>query len=224
MCNLYSQTLPRQAIIHYFRVSDNRAAAITPKPAIFPGNDAAVVRRSEDGERELLELSWGFVLLLKDKAPKRVTNVRDDKVRTSRFWRGSFEERRCLVPVTSFSEPKGRNPATWHWFALKGKEARPPFAFAGIWRSYNGPIKKDGEKVTLDVFAFMTTRPNKLVVTIHPQRMPVILACNEAFETWLNGSADDAYGLVSSYPANKMSIVQSSTDRKDNLSEAAPAE
>ncbi|GBF27539.1 hypothetical protein MnTg02_02593 [bacterium MnTg02] len=185
MCNLYSQTLPRDAVIKYFRVSHNRAVAIKPKPAIFPANDAPVVRRAEDGERELVELSWGFVLLMKGKAPRRVTNVRDDKVRTSRFWRGSFEERRCLVPVTSFSEPKGRNPATWHWFALKGDAPRPLFAFAGVWRSYNGPIKKDGEKVTLNVFAFMTTTPNKLVAMIHPQRMPVILGSEEVRTTWL---------------------------------------
>ena len=105
MCNLYSQTLPHQAVIKYFRISHNRAAAITPKPAIFPANDAPVVRRVDDGERELVELSWGFVLLMKNKAPRRVTNVRDDKIRDSRFWRGSFEEGRCLVPLTSFSEP-----------------------------------------------------------------------------------------------------------------------
>jgi SOS response associated peptidase (SRAP) len=109
-------------------------------------------------------------------APKRVTNVCDDKVRSSSFWKGSFEERRCLVPVTSFSEPKGRSPATWHWFALKGDEPRPLFAFAGLWRSFRGPIQKDGEAVDIDVFAFLTTRPNDLVATVHPSRMPVILA------------------------------------------------
>ena len=221
MCNLYSQTLPRQAVIKYFRISHNRAAAITPKPAIFPTNEAPVIRRAEDGEQELVELSWGFVLLMKDKAPRRVTNVRDDKIRTSRFWRGSFEERRCLVPVTSFSEPKGRNPATWHWFALKGDSPRRLFAFAGIWRSWKGPIKKDGQTVELDVFAFMTTTPNELVATIHPQRMPVILDSEEAFETWTDGTPDEAFDLVNSYPADQMHIVQSGKDRKDLLGEAA---
>ena len=224
MCNLYSQTLPRQAVIKYFRVSDNRAAAIIPKPAIFPANDAPVIRRSEDGERELVELSWGFVLLMKNKTPRRVTNARDDKIRESRFWRGSFEERRCLVPVTSFSEPKGRNPATWYWFALKGDSPRPLFAFAGIWRSWKGPIKKNCETVELDVFAFMTTTPNELVATIHPKRMPVILDGEEAFKTWTEGTPDEAFDLVNSYPADQMRIVQSGKDRKDLLSEAATVE
>jgi putative SOS response-associated peptidase YedK len=41
------------------------------------------VRRAADGERELVNLNWGFVLLQKDRAPRRVTNVRDDKILTS---------------------------------------------------------------------------------------------------------------------------------------------
>ena len=99
-------------------MSDNRAAAFEPLPAIFPGHMAPVVRRAADGERELSLLSWGFVLPQKGRVARRVTNARDDKVRTSGFWRGSFEERRCLVPVTSFAEPQGKRPAVWHWFAL----------------------------------------------------------------------------------------------------------
>jgi len=56
------------------------------------------------------------------RAPRRVTNVRDDKLRGSNFWSESFERRRCLVPASSFCEPNGDvKPATWHWFALKGE-------------------------------------------------------------------------------------------------------
>ena len=189
MCNLYSMTANRSAIINLFKVADNRAAAIEPQPAIFPGNDAPVVRLTEDGDRELLPLSWGFVLNTKDRAPKRVTNVRDDKL-DSRFWNASFRDRRCLVPVTSFSEPKGKRPAIWHWFALS--EDRKPFAFAGIWRSYNGPIRKDGDPVKIDVFAFLTTKPNDLVATVHPSRMPVMLVGEDVQSAWLDGSPDMA--------------------------------
>jgi hypothetical protein len=56
------------------------------------------------------------------KAPRRVTNVRDDKAMTG-FWRESLEKRRCLVPASAFCEPDGHvKPATWNWFALKGDE------------------------------------------------------------------------------------------------------
>ena len=45
MCNLYSMTRSREAMLRLFRVSDNRAAAIEPRPAIFPGYVAPVVRQ-----------------------------------------------------------------------------------------------------------------------------------------------------------------------------------
>jgi putative SOS response-associated peptidase YedK len=51
-------------------------------------------------------MSWGFVLLQPGKAPRRVTNVRDDKILTSRFWTPSFQQRRCLVPASSYCEPE----------------------------------------------------------------------------------------------------------------------
>lgn len=205
-------TTNHEAITRLFRVSHNRAAPIEPQSAIFPGGIAPVVRCAADGEREILQLSWGFVLLMKGLAPKRVTNFRDDKL-TSSFWASSFRERRCLVPVSSFSEPKGKKPAIWHWFALS--EEREPFAFAGIWRSYNGPIRKDGDKVQIDTFSFMTTKPNELVATIHPSRMPVMLVGEAAQDQWLEGSQDDAQRLVQSYPADQMAIVQAGTEKKD---------
>ena len=109
------------------------------------------------------------MLLREGYAPKRVTNVRDDQILRSTFWRGSFEERRCLVPATSFcDEPNGDvKPSTWHWFTLKGDDPRPAFAFPGIWRRYRGPIRKNGETVELDVYAFLTNTPNPLVATIN---------------------------------------------------------
>ena len=113
--------------------------AYEPLSAIFPGSHAPVVRQMRRRRARLVLMSWGFVLLQDGRAPKRVTNVRDDKILESKFWRGSFEERRCLVPATSFCEPNGDvKPATWHWFALSGTDERPLFAFPGIWRRYQG--------------------------------------------------------------------------------------
>jgi hypothetical protein len=58
-------------------------------PANFPGSMAPIIKQSDDGERELLMRSWGFILLRDGYAPKRVTNTRDDKVQT-KFWKNSF--------------------------------------------------------------------------------------------------------------------------------------
>ncbi|MFP4537664.1 MAG: SOS response-associated peptidase [Dichotomicrobium sp.] len=212
MCNLYSELKPREAMRDLFGVSDNRAAVFDPMAAIFPGGEAPVIRAAEDGDREIALLSWGFPLLLKGKAPKRVTNMRDDKL-GSPFWAESFRERRCLVPVTSFAEPKGRRPANWHWFALG--EDRPLFAFAGVWRRWRGPLTAGGETVEADVYAFMTTTPNPLVATVHPSRMPVMLTAEDEWDCWLNGTAADARALIRPFPAEEMAIVQSGAERRD---------
>jgi putative SOS response-associated peptidase YedK len=221
MCNLYSMTRAPEAVLRLFRVSHNRAAPIEGKPAIFPGYVAPVVRKAPDGERELVNLHWGFVLLQKSLAPRRVTNVRDDKILTSPFWRTSFEQRRCLVPASSYCEPKGEKPAVWHWFAVNGDEQRPLFAFPGIWTRYRGPLKKNGETVDQEVFAFMTTEPNTLTASINHERMPVLMSDPADFETWLSGSTEDAFKLARSYAADQMRIVQFGADREDRLERVA---
>lgn len=217
MCNLYSMTRNREAILRLFRISDNRAPAITPQPAIFPAYTAPVVRRADDGERELVPMSWGFVLLQTGKAPRRVTNVRDDKILKSSFWKPSFEARRCLVPASSYCEPNGESPATWYWFALKGEEERPLFAFPGIWQRWRGPVKKDGPNIELDVYAFMTTMPNELTRSINHERMPVLLSGGDQFETWLSGTPAEAFALAQSFDARLMRIVQSGKTKEDLL-------
>ena len=63
MCNLYSQTRNVEAIRSLFRVPHNRSGEIKPQTSIFPGYTAPVIRCAEDGERELVHKSWGFVLL-----------------------------------------------------------------------------------------------------------------------------------------------------------------
>ena len=110
-----------------------------------------MVRLAADGERELVTMRWGFIRLQPGKAPRPVTNTRDDNL-DSRFWRPSFEQRRCLVPASSFCEPNdGRaegEKATWHWFALAGEEPRPLLAFAGIWQRWKGPSRRTGRTST----------------------------------------------------------------------------
>lgn len=204
MCNLYSMTKNQEAMRRLFDTKRERVGNLPLFSAIFPGHDAPVVRLGEDGGRELVMMSWGFVLPQQGKAPKRVTNARADKVTVSSFWKASFEGRRCLVPVTSFAEPKGRKPAIWHWFGMKGDEARPLFAFGGLWRPWRGELK--GELVEVDVMAFLTTTPNELVRPVHPNRMPVIIDPAH-YDTWLTGSLDEALELARPYPADAMAII-----------------
>jgi putative SOS response-associated peptidase YedK len=190
---------------------------IDPLTQIFPGWTAPVVRKAADGECEVSLLTWGFVLLQDGRAPKRVTNTRDDKIK-SPFWSESFKQRRCLVPASSFCEPHdGRKPASWHWFALKGDEPRPLFAFAGLCGRWKGPIKKDGPNVDIEVYSFTTTLPNALTQTINHERSPVILTEEDQFETWLSGTPQEAFSLVKSFDADRMHIVQEGFGKEDRV-------
>ena len=224
MCNLYSQRKPKEELRGLFRISGNRIGEITDQPAIFPRTNAPVIRRAEDGEREVVHMSWGFMLLRQGYAPKPVTNVRDDQILTNKFWRPSFEERRCLVPATSFCEPNGDvKPATWHWFALRGDDPRPLFALPGIWRRYRGPLKKGGETVELDTYSFLTTTPNPLVATINHERMPVLLTKPEDFDQWLAGTPKEALELAREFPAEGMHIVRQGFEKEDALLQSGPS-
>ena len=63
--------------------------------------------------------------------PKPVNNTRADKLETF-FWRYSFEERRCLIPLEAFAEAEGqRGQMTRTWITLPDRDL---FAVAGIWR------------------------------------------------------------------------------------------
>jgi putative SOS response-associated peptidase YedK len=210
MCNLYSQTTSLDAMRRLFKVDkvDSSAANLAAQPSIFPAYDGPVVRLHE-GERELTMMHWGFILPQRDKAPKVVNNTRDDKVATSSFWTSSFEERRCLIPASSFAEyhpthtdEKGHK--TVIWFSLKGDEPRPPFAFAGIWRHWKGDYKDELRE--MDVYSMLTTNPNELVKPIHPSRMPVILHPDD-HEQWLSGTTDEAHNLLKPFDPSLMRIA-----------------
>jgi putative SOS response-associated peptidase YedK len=219
MCNLYSVRTSRAALARKFRLSDNRMVAFDVLPAIFPGHMAPIIKQTEDGERELVVRSLGFILLRDGYAPKRVTNTRDDKA-YSKFWKDSFEKRRCLVPATAFCEPDEGKPANWHWFALKGDDERPLFALPGIYRQWKGPIKKNGPNVDIEVFSFMTTLPNALTAAINHERSPAILTEEKQFATWLQGSPKEAFGVIKTSDPERMQIVQSGLDKKDLLQAA----
>jgi hypothetical protein len=120
MCNLYSMTRAPEGVLRLFRVGHNRAPPIEGKSAIFPGYVAPVVRKADDGERELVNLNWGFVLLRQGRAPRRVTNVRDDKILTtfsSAEGCGMFP---CNVQATEPGQVKSAQPPSPPPFAKLG--------------------------------------------------------------------------------------------------------
>ncbi|WP_298975671.1 SOS response-associated peptidase [uncultured Roseobacter sp.] len=215
MCNLYSSTTAVEAMRQLFEVSveNDHLGNAEPRTAIWPKYRAPVVRLNEDGERELVEMNWGFLTKKvskktgKDLKPQPWNNARDDAVMKNGLWKNSFLNRRCLVPASSFREAKGKNPAEDFWFALKDDVPRPPFAMAGLWQPTPPGLAATLDDNTGFSHTVVTTTANEIVQPVHPTRMVVILDPAD-YETWLQGSPDEAKALLRPYPPERMQIVQ----------------
>ena len=137
----------------------------------------------------------------------------------SRYWQTYLKkpEHRCLVPVTSFSEPdNNQGPRSiWTWFARD--ESRPLFFFAGIWREWEGDrgTKSAPDVGTHLVFNFLTTDASLDIVEIHPDATPVCLLDEEARETWMNAPWEIARDLQKPPPAGALRIVATDTKQDD---------
>ena len=184
MCNLYRMTKGRDEVARLFRAVNDLGGANFGEE-VFPGYPGAVV-----AEGTLSQRTMGFPLVLKGKngqplKPKPVNNTRTDKL-DSFFWRYSFEERRCLIPVTAWAEAEGQRGAmTRTWMSLPDVEA---FAVAGIWRASD----EWG-----DCYSMVMTDAAGPAAQVH-NRMPVILQ-PDTYATWQTGSAEEALDLCRAY-------------------------
>ena len=161
MCNLYRMTRTVDEIAGLFNVV-NEAGGANVGTEVYPGYPGLVL---ESGR--VRQMTWGFPLQMKGAKgqplkPKPVNNARTDKL-GSFFWKTSFEQRRCLIPLTGWAEAQGRKGAmTRTWLSVPGTEI---FAAAGVWRSSD----EWG-----DVYSMVMTDAAGPAAEVH-RRMPVVL-------------------------------------------------
>ncbi len=180
MCNLYRMTKGKDEVASWFD-ADNALDGANFGEEVYPGYPGAVV-----AEGSVRSMKWGFPLVMKGKQgqllkPKPVNNARQDKLKSA-FWRGSFENRRCLIPLTGWAEAQGAKGAmTRTWMQVPGV---PIFAAAGVWRMSDewGAC-----------FSMIMTDSAGPASEIH-SRMPVILAPAD-YAGWVRGTPQAAFDL-----------------------------
>lgn len=181
------------------------AAALRAEPGndpwqggyMAPGSYGPVIVRTRDGVRRMAPRLWGVppppAAALVGGAP--VAHVRNT---ASPFWIGTLRhtEFRCLIPVTSFRMwSQHRDPTSGKRIANRiTLAASPIFAIAGIWRDSEVPS-----------FAMLTCDPNRLISSINPHTMPVILHA-EDHESWLRADWKEAQRLVTAFPSQLMAM------------------
>lgn len=179
MCNLYRLRTTSAEIRHVFGADVPEGANYGTE--VYPGYPGLVTA----GDQARV-MNWGFPRVGTGKngqqlKPRPVTNARDDNL-GSRFWKASFEKRRCLVPLTQWAEPQGEDgKKTRTWYSVAGDE---PFAVAGMWI----PTDIWGKCYTMVMVASC-----EQMVDVH-DRMPVILR-REDWNTWVTGTPEAAFSL-----------------------------
>jgi putative SOS response-associated peptidase YedK len=155
---------------------------------ISPTQEVLAVVEDEGGRRMEL-LRWGLVpSWAKDmKVGYKMINARAETLAERPAYRGlvRHSKHRCLILADGYYEwqkPEDpRQPRRPLHFSLAGGE---PFCFAGLWTRWTAP---DGGLVPS--CTIVTCGANELARPIH-DRMPVILADAEAWNSWLDPTAD----------------------------------
>ena len=208
MCGRFTLRAPASVVAAQFGLFEMPPFA--PRFNVAPTQPVAVVRCSPgqaEPQRELVWLRWGLIpSWAKDPAiGNRMINARAETVAEKPSYRAAFRRRRCLVVADGFYEwARGGKPRQPYFIRMRDDR---PFAFAGLWESWQGPDEGPVESCTL-----LTTEPNELVEPIH-NRMPVILPEGD-YPQWLDPAVqrpDALAPLLRPFPSERMTAEKVGT-------------
>ncbi len=207
MCGRFSLVADPDDLREAFPWLNLPTSAAGPRYNIAPSQPVAVI--PNDGKNQLDFYLWGLIpSWAKDPSiGNRMINARAETLGEKPSFRIAFRRRRCLIPADGFYEWKaepGKKAKTPLYIHMKSDK---PFAFAGLWESWNPP---DGSNILS--CTIITTEPNSLMQKIH-NRMPVILPPSD-YDLWLTaGEVDPSRlaALLRPYPAEEMTAYPVST-------------
>jgi putative SOS response-associated peptidase YedK len=211
VCGRYTNTAGPEELNDRFRVpiSDPRG---TGRYNIAPTEDVLAIVAPKGGEEKAELMRWGLVPSWSHdlKGAAKMINARIETVTTKPAYKRLIPrgERRALQLADGYFEwlkPERRGePRQPFHFQVDGGV---PFAFAALWT----PARVDGEWLHSIALLTCDSKPNRTAAAIH-DRMPVILADEDAQRAWLDPrlDAEEALALcgplaterLSAHPAN----------------------
>ena len=214
MCGRYTNTMTWSEMVALYDIHNiDFRPNFEARYNIAPTQSVPVVRREENGNRELAMMRWGLIpSWAKDAAlGAKMINARSETVAEKPSFRSAFKNRRCLIPADGFYEWRtedGRKQP----FRI-GMKGGAPFAFAGLWERWTAKAASRGieEGQEVETFTIITTEANDRLRPIH-HRMPVILP-PEDHARWLDpaNDSDNLLALLRPYPADPMAFYRVST-------------
>ena len=209
MCGRYTRKEQIEALLDVLRAVIQ--CDLTPRYNIAPSQMVACVRNAPENEhRECVLLKWGLIpSWAKDSSiGYKMINARAETVAEKPSFRKAFKHQRCLVIADGFYEWKREGKAKQPYY-IRFKDSRP-FAFAGLWESWQDKNQKDSPKI--DSCTIITTEANAFMESIH-HRMPVILD-SKNYEAWLDPNLKDPSfltPLLKEHPSDEMEAFPIST-------------
>lgn len=202
MCGRFSQVKAQQELEHFYGCSID--VPYRPNYNIAPTQQVAVITLNG------LELMrWGLIpIWAKDeKIAYSMINARAETIVEKQTYKKPFlKGQRCLVPATGFYEWKKNKEGKKTPFNIFVSD-QEIFSMAGLFID-----SKDSDGNDIKTFTIITTKPNKLMETIH-DRMPVILSKEEETD-WLSVAEDpnELIPMLDPFPDSKMDAYEVSAD------------
>ena len=204
MCGRYTNTAGVQELNERFKVPFPSETG-THRYNVAPTEEVLSIVAPK-GEPEARLLRWGLVPAWAEdvKVGNRMINARMETVGERPAYRNLIGKgsRRALQIADGYYEwlkPERRGaPRQPFLFRVDGGV---PFAFAALWT----PAKVGGEWIESVVLLTCDAAPNPVAAAIH-DRMPVVLADEDAQRAWLDDrlDAEEALALCGALPARRL--------------------
>jgi putative SOS response-associated peptidase YedK len=156
MCGRFTYKLTWEEIVRLYRLTlDQPARNTQARYNVCPTTSIDTIVEA-DGKRRLEPMRWGLIPAWWSQPLKELRlatfNTRAETVVERPFFRGPFQSKRCLIPVSGYYEwqdtPGGKQP--WYFMAADGS---PALTIAGLSDEWREQVERRNTQVLHDDYS-----------------------------------------------------------------------